>query len=255
MKTVTFITACWKRPEILAVYEQAMHRFIQQSKYKCFTAYVISPNEDNDWLKIAETVSRDYSYQYYFSNSPLSHKWNFLLEKAMDEIDSDYYVIMGSDDIHSLDAWKHYELIIDNEYDYGGHNSLIFHDVISGEAVKYKSEVKIAGCGTILSKRLVKECFPLWPDNTDKGLDVPRDRKIHSFGYKLFVFNDAYCLIDLKSDTNINGFERFKRKQHITLMNNYRKPNQTLIENLIPELEFKMINELKRTKRKNLNRD
>lgn len=254
MKRVTFITACWKRPQILAIYEEAMHRFISQSKYECYNAYVLSPDEDDNSYKLFEIASKNFSYQCHFPNKPLGAKWNYLLEQVIEKIDSDYYVIMGSDDIHNLTAWKHYEYIIDNGLDYGGHNSLKFYDTIKGKCVKWKSNTKIAGCGTILSRKLVKECFPLWASDINKGLDASRTRRIESYGYKPHIFDSKYCITDLKSDVNIGAFDKFERKQYNRKTATYKSVKESTIELDFTEQELKMIYELKRIKKQNTHR-
>lgn len=148
----------------------------------------------------------------FHENRPLGKKWNYGLSQAK-KLDWDYLQIMGSDDLMSIGAFKHYK-----DVDLNGFLDFYVFDSKTKLGAYWKGydflrKNETIGAGRLISREIVEACnWKLWNDDLNKGLDRSFSRTIFKSvtsinAMRLKDINE--CLIDIKSSENLGGFHKY----------------------------------------------
>lgn len=214
----------YKRPAISELFLMALKRFVIASGYECKLITIISESESFYNTLMYKKGGLIVSH----NNFPLSNKWNYGIEKAL-TLGWDYLFLTDDDDFYNHELWEVYKPHIEAKADYIGLRSNYFYDLPTGEAVSFRFPMeRMTGCGRMLSRKLVEDCFPLMESGLNSGLNNNMDERILAKGYKRTLIDYKYPLaLDIKC------------KQNIWQINNY----QAFSANAIPEILNDFLNE------------
>lgn len=204
------LTAVWQRYEVFDIFKQGIERIKQHSDLEIEVVAVGSEGK-----KSANACSE---FHYVpFKNKPLSNKWNAGMLK-MKELNVDYVLCLGSDDIVSNSLIDKYKEAMEFGYDFIGLLDCFIYDTITNDLrfwVGYNG-IRIgetAGIGRCLSKRLLDifEWQP-WIDAHDRGLDGTMFQKLKKIPHTQKVFGclkDNIFAVDIKDKDSLTGFNNF----------------------------------------------
>lgn len=186
---ILFLTAMYKRPAISELFLMALKRFAIAGGYE----YRLSVCEER--------------------GLPLSDKWNEGVKMNMGD-DWDYLFLTDDDDFYNHELWEVYKPHIEAKADYIGLRSNFFYDLPTKETVSFRFPMeRMTGCGRMLSRKLVEDCFPLMDSGLNSGLNNNMDERILSKGYKRTLIDYKYPLaLDIKCKQNIwqiNNYQAF----------------------------------------------
>lgn len=163
-------------------------------------------------------------------NQPLSNKWNWGTQ-YLKNIDFEYCIILGSDDLISYNLLNRLIKIMDvNDYDVVGLLDIYFYELISKSGVYWpgydKDNLRFGesiGAGRIYKKSLLEEFnYKLWYDYKNKSLDKNISERLMLGKKKVHVtkmLKNEY-LIDIKGgDEQITPFDNFKNHKPVELSN------------------------------------
>ena len=226
-KKIIFLTCTWQRVNVTKIYVDSL--ISEQKKIQDvfdFTNVIIDSENTN--LELFEN-NPDFIYHNY-NNSPLSNKWNYGSSLCRD-IDFDYIIILGSDDIIDESLLRKYHSFMMDDYDYIGINDMYVYNTEDNRLYYWGGYTKLSnrfgetlGLGRCLSKKLVESLdYQLWINGLDKGLDSSMETKIKKLNdVKIINFQskDYGFACDIKSNINITKFNTFRSKPvNIDLMN------------------------------------
>ena len=221
------LTAVWQRYEVLEVFKKGIERIKEHSNIEIEVVAVGSEG------KKSANACNDFHY-VPFKNKPLSNKWNAGMLK-MKELNVDYVLCLGSDDLISNSLLDKYIEAMEFGYDFIGLLDCFIYDRLTNDLrfwVGYNG-IRIgetAGIGRCLSKRILDEFdWKPWVDAHDRGLDGTMFRKLKEMPHTEKVFGclkDNIFAVDLKDSQSMTSFEHF---------NKYPKFNKELMFNECPE--------------------
>jgi len=219
---ITIVMPVWRRAEILKIVLKQLSKFIDFNKdlFEFRTVFVLS-NEDPEHFELFRNIMYFKKYDLTivnYSNDFVSDKTNAGFHEAMKE-DFDYIMNIGSDDlIHEflLTLYKPYFKI---KKPFFGINSLYITDFESKKTVFYKSYNSpfAVGAGRMISREVMNKVYAkyskLYPEGLQRVLDANSAKRIHKLNYGCAVLDSGQFpyIVDLKSDININDFEKFDK--------------------------------------------
>lgn len=216
MKKLLIVTAVYGRPELTKVVLEYYNKLKQDSGLSISLLAVGS--EGLVSKKLCEESGWDY---VEYPNSPLSQKWNHLIE-ASSKYEYDMLVIVGSDDLVSKEILEYYSYNYnENANYYLGFDQLYFHWIDKEETYfleNYltKSFIKTMGAGRCFSRYIITKCgYKPWNIfKIDKGLDslCTRNLKVLGVKEKVVTFKDTGgIIVDIKSEgCNITSYDKLK---------------------------------------------
>lgn len=145
---VLIYTAMNERHKVSELWCRAIARFIAAAPdgITCQVLAVISQPE-------SEEILNHYGFQWvYEENKPLGRKFNTGLNYALGNINFDYLLLMGDDDLILPEAWIYYEPWMEAQLPYFGFRSLYFYSPAQRKAVLFDyinsaAANKLVGCG------------------------------------------------------------------------------------------------------------
>lgn len=148
-------------------------------------------------------------------NSPLTRKWqtglNFMRHVAGDSLDA--VCIMGSDDFASIDYWRAgVHKIEDGAINPFGVRSCYMLNAKTGELGRFTmgDPERPVGCGRFYPRAALDSVdWTLWTIDRDKGLDAASEIRLAEKGVKLEVVELPGMMVDVKTEENIHGWEKF----------------------------------------------
>lgn len=206
------LTAVWQRYEVFEVFKEGIERIKKHTDLEVEVVCVGSEGK-----KSANACSE---YHYVpFKNKPLSNKWNAGMLK-MKELNVDYVLCLGSDDLVSNTLIDKYKEAMEFGYDFIGLLDCFIYDSITNDLrfwVGYNG-VRIgetAGIGRCLSKRLL-DIFDWqpWIDAHDRGLDGTMFQKLKKIPHTQKVFGclkDGIFAVDIKDKQSLTSFSNFNK--------------------------------------------
>lgn len=216
MKKVIFLTCTWNRVEITKIF---VNTLLETQKklgdiFECINVVIDSDNSNSEIFK----DNPNFIYHNY-DNFPVSNKWNYGSSLCKD-IDFDYIIMFGSDDIMNDSLLREYYKYMIEDYDYVGILDIFIYDILKEnlfywEGYSHKSGRygETLGLGRCLSKNLVEQLnYELWVNGINKGLDGSMQKKINNLtNIKTINFysKDIGFACDIKSDTNITKLNTF----------------------------------------------
>ncbi|ULB45240.1 tetratricopeptide repeat protein [Limnospira fusiformis KN01] len=232
LKRVVFLSCTFGRIEVSKIYKQNLID-LQNSFYKKYTfKNVIIDSENSN----RELFADDERFEYYnYSNQPLSNKFNFGC-KMLREIDFDYVIILGSDDIIDNNVFMIYDENMAQNFDIIGMLDVYLFDLKNLKAYYWGGYPKESprfgesiGMGRCLSKKIVENLnYQLWEDGLNKSLDYSMMKRIKSLPQDINISSNFFRIkgvgvaCDIKSKNNITKVEKFlPTSQLITDQNLY----------------------------------
>ena len=201
---IGIMTVSHKRPRIDKAYCLMIDRIMKDYPGIFLPVSVVSIPEE------AKLFQEHGIETYVYDNNPVSNKHNHILAKLRGRVTNILH--LGSDDV------------IDNNY----LDELLAHkdlDLVWGVGLYFLSSVKgivrfwdmpfrnAAGPAKLMSAGLMDRCdWHIWEDGLNKGLDHScyRVMEPHIQSKHIFRVQDVNgIMVDIKSDVNINPFERF----------------------------------------------
>jgi len=208
-KKLTILTCIWKRPEIFELFCLG----VKLCRRVAEVQVVVVGSEGRRSRKLA----KKYGFTYVeCSNSPLGRKWNTgALECA--KHDSDYFLMMGSDDLFGVKLMEEYGKYMDEGIDYVYLTDCYFYDIESKKALYwggYRGQYRgyAAGIGRLLSRRLMEQLnwLPWYDEKYSDLLDTAMDlqlQKITHTAQAISLKEEKLFAVDVKSPVNMTPFE------------------------------------------------
>lgn len=209
---ILMIVPVYKRPEIVrAAYDSIKRLPVER-------LFIVSP-EDQFLKENMKTLKSDTIVEY--SNAMLGMKHNAGIKFALDNMEFDYMMNCGSDDLICptlLDLYKPY---MEAEEKFFGIDSCYFFDTLTGNTVyimNYNEGYPIGGGRMIhrsVIEQMYKEKVPLYANQRMSGLDSNSQNRIFdTLGIRPITIpvNGHPYLVDLKSGTNINHFNFYRNR-------------------------------------------
>jgi hypothetical protein len=230
---ICIITAMWKRPEVWNMFKRGVERLRTIEGLEVVVSVTGSEGARSkalcreDWITYTE-----------IRNDPLGAKMNQASIQA-EQTNSDYYLLMGSDDVVGTDLMHLYLKYIKEGYDYLYLLDCYFFDIKSkcgmywGGYRMETNHLHPLGAGRLLSHSLMKKLdFQCWYDvelsgQLDKAMNEklalirPKARSIH-------CLTEGVFMLDIKSDENMTEFD---------LWDNTTTFNGSFIYNKLPKEE------------------
>jgi len=201
----------WRRPEILKLFVRNLTRVIPD--YCEVIPFFILSQTDPE-LRQNEQATEGYM-STFADNKPLGEKKNTGLSQAL-ELDWDYYMDMGSDDIFTCRLWELLEDCIECREVYFGLRNLHVFEIYSGRAkyvpgyhINKLDKVAPIGPGRCIRRDVVENFFPLWPA-INQGLDSSSDLKLQEAGIEpVLIDSDEAVMCDVKTNVHLWPYEFF----------------------------------------------
>jgi len=233
MKLV-IITAIWKRPKVFNYFKTFYNRIRTDFKNEMNVECVVVGSEG----KVSERqCDRKGMYYVEFDNQPLCHKWN-AVSMACKELDPDYILCMGSDDIFCNRLMTEYLTLMKQSIDYICISDSYFFDVRNKFAIYWAGYIEAynkgvsAGIGRCISKRLADGWgWKFWETGFDLVVDEGMERKLKSIGHskRMISCREKNSLaLDIKSKENMTPLEQWP---------NSRKAGKDILYNYLPKSE------------------
>jgi len=208
----TVCTACFGRPEIFRLW--------------CMNFSTLNPRP----IMVAggfaddpcKAVAIEYGVHYYdVCNDPLGLKFNLIFGMAYKNHPSDYYLIMGSDDLMSAKMWSFYSNF---RGDYLGLSDYWFHRMGTQEAMYWRGYPEgskrenepIGACRMISHAVLEKMHGQPFSDHNDR-IDYDFHHKTLATGAELVSLKCHHTggiSVDLKTEHNKNTWKLFSNSEY-----------------------------------------
>lgn len=203
---ISIITGVWKRPDIFKMFAKGVHNLNHDINV------IVAGSEGAKSRKMVENEGFIY---IEIANQPLATKMNATALKAK-ELDSDYTICMGSDDVLSPELFQHYLKWMKKGYDFIGIQDMYFYDVVSGKAQYwggYRERNRFmhsAGAGRCISKHLMNKWQWLpWKVKHNDFLDNSMQGRINGTQKILNIKSLGVYALDIKSPTNMTPYKRW----------------------------------------------
>lgn len=192
---------------------QIVDVFLHHLEYECL---IVDSNYD---VLTSETdimpqwaIPKEINY-FSFSNKKLGEKWNFGLQQCK-EVDFDYLLITGSDDIFSPGLIDH---LVKQKVHYAGLLDFYFYDTERDllkycPGLKYDRAGEPHGAGRIIHRSVLESLnWVLWDDKINHGLDASMTKRLKTLDIKTHFCKipDGMFAVDLKSSENIHRLEEY----------------------------------------------
>ena len=191
--------AVWKRPEITEICFLGIKRL--RRSFNCDALAVIS---EESMIPLCEK----YNIRWVmYSNQWLGEKKNFGLQAAK-QIDFDYLLEIGSDDLVLNELIEDYLNKYVGKYDFFGIRDCAWYNSETGDCRRIISNTTY-GAGRFIHRSVLdKVDWKIWNDRINRGLD---NNSIFNFARKRIFYNKAQplafpCVIDIKGKDNLTKF-------------------------------------------------
>lgn len=232
---------CWQRPDILSLAVKNLDTFCNStSRVKLSVLYVFSPEDPE--LKSIETIYEEANHtrhKIYFSNEDLGAKMNAGINEAL-KISFDYLMNIGSDDLlHPSLIDFYFPFIAINEPVFGV-DSCYFYEVDKDPVCfSYSIPNRVIGAGRMIShtviSMLIRKYSYVYLPTLKRGLDGDSAERMRLEGYKekQIKIGLTPLIVDVKSEININDFDKIAKKWEGTTV---KIPCTTFLTGVFPLL-------------------
>ncbi len=206
------VTGVWKRPEVFKMFAKGVHHLNMDIDV------IVAGSEGDKSRKMVEAEG----FQYIeIPNQPLALKMNTTTLAAAD-LNPDYVICMGSDDILSVELLEHYKIWMDKKYDFIGCQDFYFYDLKSKKAAYWggyrdrRRRMHTAGAGRCISKRLMDRWgWRCWKVSDSDMLDNSMQGRIRGKQRIINLKNEGLFALDIKSPTNMTPFKLWDNTKFI----------------------------------------
>lgn len=231
MTRILILIPLWKRHEIFKIVAANLVHFINKTpeKYIINVLCIISPEDPSAFEQLKTCLKYNFHY-FEYKNQPLGDKMNAGINHSLKNIQYDYLMNFGSDDLIHPDIFKLYESHFQKKELFFGINNLFFYDTTEGKTIHYrtKDSVRCIGAGRMIIKELVQGLLnkktELYEYNKNRGMDSCSSNRLKEFAGANEIVIDSGTfpyIIDLKTGENINDISiMYKLAQRITFYEN-----------------------------------
>lgn len=208
--TVVFVTAVWGRLAVTRVWWAAAVRSALQLNAKGIKTRIVVGGSEPEHRALCEENGGEWVET---PNRPLGAKWNNICEAAFKETDSEYMLVLGSDDVMSPAMVDGYVIPIKKGTPYAGLQSCNFYNTANGRLFNFSQFGVTVGCGRLLHRNLLKLAeYRPWNETKEKGLDRSMDDKIlrGNVLVEKLTTNVARWIVDIKSQENIWSYNTLR---------------------------------------------
>ena len=222
------IIAFYKREEITRLCFQKLAE--QRDRFKFFDVIVCGSEHDTSRL-----IAEDYGFEYVeHPNIPVSEKNNYLLQQTRGY---DGVILLGSDDFLSDDQLLSYKELNTDVCAMYGFDTVIFYDVATKQAYKYKQTSYTVGAGRMFTHPLLERAnYRLWNIVANKGLDRIALQTVLRYGQEVWIEGEV---LDVKHELNITSHAVIENCEQID--NDYLRKFDIKGLNLLKEKSNKQI--------------
>jgi hypothetical protein len=209
---IVVLTCAWLRYDITKIFLEQI-KVLQEYKPDEFEVELVVVGSKG---KCEQQVKPYTKHYIHHQNLPLGKKWNAGL-KYCQQLNFDFLLALGSDDIISTSALDVYKRYADEGYEYIGWKDFYLINT-EKKIMKYwkgyegKRSGESVGAGRLISRNILEQLdFKLWNDNKNKGLDGTFTKRINSVKHKsisVSARNNLVFMVDLKSRVNLGGYEK-----------------------------------------------
>jgi hypothetical protein len=208
-------TVTYKRPE-LTEYVLNYYKNIKVEIEDLCDLKMICIGSDGE---IGKTIAEKHGFEYIeYKNNPVSQKHNFGAQSCK-KYNPDGVIYVGSDDIMSIEFFKHYIGLIKNGFDFCGVTDIYF---LTKDRLGYwngypKNSTRFGepiGPGKLYSKSLMEKLNwrPWGDENWDRKLDTLVTKNLSKLTYKGSTVTCEKLkgyFIDIKTNINISDINDF----------------------------------------------
>lgn len=216
---VAICSAVWKRKEIFEMFAKGIK--VLQEKTDIEYGIFISGSEGS----VSKKMVQKHGFTYIeIPNDPLAAKVNASVYASQD-MNPDYILCIGSDDIITPELMKVYETYMRKGIDFIGVTDFYFYDTVSKKAAYwggYRDQRRAghtAGAGRLISSRLMKLWnWGPWENKDSKVLDNSMQTKLKITKHSIATFSlkeKGVLALDIKSATNMTPFNLWDNTQFI----------------------------------------
>ena len=217
---LAIVTGIWKRYDIFKIWCDGINKLIQNAPDALDIEVIVAGSEGIH----SRTPVEANGYTYIeTSNYPLSEKMNKTIIKAK-ELQCDYVLCLGSDDIITVDLLHKYYEYMQGGYDYVGLLDFYFYDTITKKALYWagyndKRRGQTCGAGRMLSSWLLDKIdWRLWTGSVNKGLDSNMANTLKNIPHRATTLKlkdlNLYA-VDIKSEYNVTPFRRWVNSYYV----------------------------------------
>lgn len=210
---ITAVTAVYKRPEVFEFFAKGI-------KEMGSVEMVVVGSED-----YYKDIVKGHGFHYVEApNQPLTHKHNVGVLKAR-ELESDYVLLLGSDDVIHPDTWNYYLKKIKEGFTFICTTDLYFYNLENKKALYWGGYTEKnrkdhpAGPGKVIAKEILNQWKwePFMPGH-DGILDTSIQRRLEVTKCKYFSFrlkDEGLYSLDIKSGFNMTPFAVWNNSEFI----------------------------------------
>jgi len=193
-----------KRPKIDKCFCLMVDRLMNDYPGLFLPVCVVSLEED-------KAVFEEHGIEtHLYKNNPVGEKHNYCLSLLKDKCSHVFHI--GSDDLVDNNYMNELIKFADKDIVWG--RGLVFYSVRRKMARFWEEPFKnFAGPNKLISARLLDKLdWHIWDDDIDKGLDHSSSLKLLSMAeskHIIMIRSIGGLFVDIKGETNINGFEKY----------------------------------------------
>jgi len=210
---IAIITGVWLRHDVFEMFAKGI-KHLEKNIKGAELVTIVAGSEGN---KSKELVEKHGFHYINIPNQPLAAKMQSTMFMARD-IDADYVLCVGSDDIIGLGLMERYIELMHKGVDYFGTVDFYFYNVVSKRASYwggYREDYRkghLCGAGRCLSKQLLKKMdWLVWTNEYSHLLDTSMQRRLklaQPYTTELInLKNEGLYGLDIKSEINMTPFE------------------------------------------------
>ncbi len=218
---LAIVTSIWKRHDIFELFAKGVKNLIE----KCDQFEISVVVSGSEWIKSHDLVRVLHEFQYIeIPNEPLAAKVN-ATTYACKDLNVDYVLCVGSDDIISPELLNEYAIHMRNGIDFIGVTDCYFYDTVSKKSLYwggYREPYRkghTTGAFRALSARLLSQWdWMPWENKDSLVLDKSMQDKLRVTNHTIHTFSmkeKGLFALDIKSSTNMTPFEKWDNAEFI----------------------------------------
>lgn len=207
--------SCWKRPDTTRIVYKSMRNAEANSEHELILFAAISPDDPFKDQHVAYAEEFNVGYSTQVKNYPLSDKSNLRSELAR-QLDWEYAIVMGSDDIVSPGFFSIYDQTIEDGGELQGLTDIHFLRE-DGQLLYFagygRERQESIGAGRLIKRTVFDRCnWILWGAGLTRNLDASCTSILREKG--LTIPHDmtpmSEMVVDVKGPESVTALSKFK---------------------------------------------
>lgn len=230
---LAIVASVWGRPDVFRLFCVGIQYLVDQCTDLEIQLIVSGSAQDGQFANIKESKCYIEFLNYdcgiitkyiEIPNEPLAAKVN-ATTYACKDLNVDYVLCMGSDDIISPELLNEYGKLMRKGIDFIGVTDFYFYDTVSGKSLYwggYREPYRkghTAGAARAISARLMDEWdWMPWENKDSKVLDKSMQDKLKVTPHTIETFSmkeKGLFAVDIKSSTNMTPFSKWDNSEFI----------------------------------------